>query len=120
VKGKDYLIIILSIAVFGIIISLVYNGVSGFFNIMPFNGNVSESQLLSECARTASVYSAAKNEANRKDFCCTSLDLNNDGIISSNEYCAKAYEKIIDGNSVAVLCSNTINYYSNYALCDNQ
>jgi hypothetical protein len=118
VEKKTYLFIIVTIVIFGIIMSLAYSGILGFVNIMPNNDDVSKSQLLAECGRAASLYLTVKNEINRKNFCCINIDLNNNGIINSDEYCARSYDKTIGGNSAAILCSAPVNYYNNYEMCD--
>lgn len=118
-EKKSYLMIIIAIVIFGVIMSLAYSGILGFVNIMPANSDVSTSQLLGECGRAASLYLTVKNEINRKNFCCTSIDLNNNKIIDNNEYCAKVYDKTVDGNSAAILCGNPVNY-NNYVACGNQ
>lgn len=100
--------------------SLAYSGILGFINIIPSNDEISTSQLLAECGRAASLYTTIKTEANRKNFCCTTLDLNGNDMIDSNEYCAKIYDKNIEGNSAAMLCSSPVNYYSNYSECENK
>jgi len=115
---KNYLIIIIAIVIFAVIIPLAYIGITNFMNIMPENSDISEGQLLAECGRAASLYISIKTEANRKNFCCLSIDLNGNDIIDSNEYCAKVYDNTIEGNSPAMLCSSPTNYYSSYSLCD--
>ncbi|MFA5303328.1 MAG: hypothetical protein WC393_02210 [Candidatus Nanoarchaeia archaeon] len=119
-EKKNYLMIIMAIVIFGIIIPLVYSGILAFINILSPNEEISTSQLLAECGRAASLYTTIKTEVNRKNFCCTSIDLNNNEVIDSNEYCAKIYDKNIEGNSAAILCSSPVNYYSNYLGCENK
>jgi len=116
-EKKNYLMIIAVIVIFGIIMSLSYNGILSFLNIVPENENLDSGLLLSDCARLASIYSAVASELNRKNFCCNNMDLNNNGVISNEEYCAKVYDKTVNGNSAAVLCSGSPNYYLNYEEC---
>ena len=115
---KKFVYLILSIGLIGVTIALVYAGAMGFINIFPSDSEIGITKLVADCGKTAQTYSLMPSEANRKNFCCSSVDLNENGIINSDEYCARAYMKDISGQSPARLCRQPIDYYTTYNLCD--
>lgn len=111
--------LILGIGIIGITIAIIYAGAMGFIDLFPSDSEIGITKLLADCGRAANTYSLMQTEQNRRNFCCVSVDLNNNGAVDSDEYCAKAYDKSILGQSPAMLCRQPIDYYTAHDSCIN-
>ena len=117
---EKWVIIILGFLVFGLLASLIYTSIRGLDSFSPSQEEVLSTELQNLCQSKLNVYVFATNEVNRKSFCCASIDLNNNNIIESDEYCAKACKNCnFEGKNVKTLCQEPINYYNNPDSCLN-
>ncbi|VVB75551.1 Uncharacterised protein [Candidatus Tiddalikarchaeum anstoanum] len=106
---KFFILLILGLIALGILVGASYQAISPMFGVMPSGADVAITDLLSDCNSKLRTYNQARTEANKKSFCCTSSDLNSNGVVENDEYCSTACSECsLSGQTASVICSQYI------------
>lgn len=107
---KWFIFILLSLIVFGFLVATSFSGVMSLLGFAPSNEEIMMTNLMSVCNGKALVYSRTLSELDKKNFCCASSDLNNNGNIESNEYCANLCSNCNVPDGVITVCRDYLDY----------
>jgi hypothetical protein len=102
---------VLGLVVLGLIIALSTPTIMGLMNSFSPRGEDSRTQdLITECNTKLSTYHISESEETRRNYCCESDDLNNNGVIEEGEYCATLQD-------AQITCKTPIDYYTSHEAC---